>query len=165
MPVAFDNRKRAISYRISSFLLTIGVIIIITLIFFSNLVPEKDALINRRSATITVVVFYLFFGLYRYWLDLHYFYFSDVTNRLIFRFYSLRPFAKLKRSIEIPKDSFFDYTIENDFSGLKPNLVLSQKTLEGIKTYPPIRISALSKRERRNLGKILELHKKGNPDE
>jgi len=147
MPSTFDNRKTAIRYRISSFLLTILVIILLSVVFLSNLIPKDATLITKRNITLVVVGIYVLFGIYRYWLDLYYFYFSYQNQTIVIRFYSLRPFSQLKRSIEIPKHSLADYRIVYDWSGLKPGLVLVQKTIEGNKAFPAVSISALSKHQ------------------
>jgi hypothetical protein len=92
-------------------------------------------------------------------LKLFYFYLSDGGNKIIIRFFNVHPFLGKYKSIEIPRNSIKDYEIEESIFKFKRDLIISIKTTKGIGKYPPISISALTKKEQRDLEEWLKKQK------
>jgi len=88
-------------------------------------------------------------------MDYKYFYFSNNSKNLVFRFYSLRNFAGKPQSIEIPKQDFVKYDIVMSFFNKKESLILYQRTPKGIATYPPLSLTILNQKQKTELKRTL----------
>jgi hypothetical protein len=95
---------------------------------------------------------YLAWGLCR---DYTYFYFTDQSLKLVFRFYSITSFVRKPNSVEIKKTDFVKFEVTKKFMGLRKYLILYQSTAKGVAKYPPISISLLKKAEEKNLSDSL----------
>jgi len=146
-----DTKEEALTLRNTKTFVVIAfsVIIIVTVAF---------APFNQMTKSIIFGVLSVAFLIY-YWLQyqMHYtyFYFSNNSKNLVFRFYSLRFFSGKPKTIEISKSSFFKYDIVTDFFNKKDSLVLFQKTDRGIAKYPPISLTLLSKKQKTELKRAL----------
>lgn len=100
-------------------------------------------------------VIYISYVLYTFSLNYYYFSFNDDGDKLIFKFISLRPFYNKKMAIEIPKIDFKGYKFKMSFLNLKQELILTVKTKNGIASYPPISITALSLKHKKILERAL----------
>ena len=94
---------------------------------------------------------FLLFYWYQYNMRFTYFYFSNNSKNLIFKFYSLRNFHGKPRTIEIPKSSFVKFEIIRDFFDKRESLILYQKTTKGLAKYPPISLTLVSIKQRTEL--------------
>ena len=88
---------------------------------------------------------------YRNFLNFNYIYFSNETDKIILRYYPIKFFTKDFRSIEISKSSFRDFEEKKSFLGKKHDIILFQLTKKGIAKYPKISLSALNKKQKRDL--------------
>jgi len=100
------------------------------------------------------VIFLIFFW-FQYRMEYTYFYFSNNSKNLIFKFYSMRIFSGKPKTIEISKASFLRYEIVTDFFNKRESLVLYQKTDKGIAKYPPISLTLLGKNQKTELKRAL----------
>lgn len=144
----FDNQKTTI--RISLWKMFLAIFFAALIIFFLG----TDWFINpflgfERYELIAIsAVLYLLIIIFIYLLNLNYFYFNDDKDPIIIRYYPLRPFARKKNAIQIPKTSLAGFEIKKSFFGLKKSLILQQRTKQGTAKYPAIGIGALNNKER-----------------
>lgn len=103
--------------------------------------------LDRTELILITAGLYLLIIIILYLLDLNYVYFNDEGDQIVVRYYPMRPFARKKRAIQIPKISLAGFNIRRSFFGFRRTLVLQQKTKKGIATYPGIGITALNTRE------------------
>ena len=136
-------------------------------ITFVIIVYTLSVLITWRFVTLDVAVksfvygilslFFLIFFWFQYKLKYTYFYFSNNGSNLVFKFYSLQPFFGKARTIEIPKKNFMKSNIEASFFGKRDSLILFQKTPRGVAKYPPISLTLLNKKQKKELQKALKI--------
>jgi hypothetical protein len=131
--------------------MAISLTVIIPVICLSDFFTDPVLGISRELYVIIVCVVYIFYNLYRFFLNINFFFFNDQSEKIVIKFYSLRPFMQKRRSIEISKGSLVKYEIIRSFAGLKKSLVLYQKIKNNIAKYPPISVSALNNEEYKNL--------------
>lgn len=129
--------------------ISLSVLIIVTVVFapFGQMIKS----IIYGSLSVIFLVFYWF----QYQMHYTYFYFSNNSKNLVFRFYSLRFFSGKPKTIEMPKSSFLKYDIETSFFNKKDSLVLYQKTDKGVAKYPPISLTLLGKKQKTELKRAL----------
>lgn len=140
-------------------LVNMGVTVLFAaLIFMVMLFPffNKPFLGMNRGPIILIIalVYFIYVG-YTLLLDRYYIFLNDDGQKIIFRYYSLRPLNQVKHSVEVPKSSFQGFEITNTRFGLVPKIVLFQKKKAGVFRYPPVSLSALSKDELAKLKKLL----------
>jgi len=98
---------------------------------------------------------FLMFFWFQYKMNYSYFYFSNNSKNLIFRFYSMRIYSGKPKTIEISKDTFLKYDLVTTFFNKKESLVLYQKTARGIAKYPPISLTLLTTKQKTELKRAL----------
>jgi len=145
-----DTKEEATTLRkTKTFVLIIYLILIaLSFIFISD---RAILLLILGSLSVIFLLFYWF----QYKMEYTYFYFSNHSKNLVFKFYSLRNFYGKPKSIEIPKPNFVKYDIEMSFFNKKDSLLLYQKTPKGIAKYPPISITLLNKKQKTELKRTL----------
>jgi hypothetical protein len=146
-----DNQRKTISIRLRKFLLLLLCVSAIVVLYTTNLWVEPILGVTRVHMTVFLIAVILLYYLGDYYLDLNYIYFSDHGEKIILRYYSLRPMQNLKNSIEIPKTSFVNYEIQSSWFNLKPYLILYARTKGKTARYPSVCLSALSSQERENI--------------
>ena len=130
--------------------LAIYTVLIVSTVFFIPVDRTVEILICGALSAV-----FLMFYWFQYKMEYTYFYFSNNSNNLIFKFYTLRIFYGKPKTIEIPVKSFVKYDIVTDFFDKKDLLVLYQKTPKGIAKYPPISLTLLSKNQKTDLKRVL----------
>lgn len=151
--MTFDNKKKAIKLRFSSFLMVVATIVLILIVIYTDITEPLYSIGLTRNMVIAVIAGALVLtGVWRYMLDLHYVYFSDDEPSITIRYSSLRPFTTSKNAIVIEKERFEGFEIRRYLFGLKPYLVLAvSNNFNKIVKYPPISISGLNKKQRYKL--------------
>ena len=148
--MVIDIRRTAIRMRlrglITAFVFFIIILILLVVDFFSDV---------RMYLVLSLSFIYVANIIYSYLKDYYYIYFSDEGNKILFRYYSMRPLSQAKRSIEIPKGNLARYEIITGTLGLRTKIIFYQKVKEGVYKYPPVNISALSKLENDQLVQTL----------
>jgi hypothetical protein len=157
-----NNQLRTIKYKIRKFVFLLLFVLLIIFIHFTNVMSEPRFGISKVHLTIVFSGFILLYYILEYWIDFQYVYFSDLGDRIILRYYSLRPMQGLKNSIEIPKSHFVRFEILRSFLNLRPKLVLYARNKNQIAKYPPVCLSALTKKEREKIILSLQRLSKGN---
>lgn len=147
--------KTAINRRLAGFILTIATGSIVAAILTTDLVKNGFMGLNKTELVVAVIALYLLILLYNFLMDYHYFYYNDNDDKIVIKFYSLRPFSKKHNVIEIPKKKLEKFHFKNSFMNLKQHLILYQKMNKGIAKYPPLNITLLKENERSGLKKSL----------
>ena len=146
-----DTKEEALTLRKTKIFVVIAVSvpIIVTVVFSPLDQMAKSTIYGALSSA-----FFIFYW-FQYQMHYTYFYFSNNSKNLVFRFYSLRFFSGKPKTIEIPKTSFCKYDIETSFFNKKDSLVLYQKTGKGVAKYPPISLTLLSRKQKTELKRAL----------
>ncbi len=136
----------------------IAIFFVVLIVFFlgSKWFNKPFLGLERSHLILIAACLYLLITIFIIFLDLNYFYFNDDTDRIILRYYPIRPIARKKRVIEISKIALAKFNIKKSFLGLKKSLILYQKVKKTIAKYPPIGITSLTKTEREMLVKQLD---------
>ena len=146
--MTIDIHRTAIRMRLrglfTAFIFSTIILIILIVEFFD----ESHLGISRGYLLLFFSVIYFVIIVYNYLRDYYYIYFNDETNKIVLRYYSMRPLSQTKRSIEIPRGSFSKYEIQNSLFGIKEKIIIYQKVKTGVYKYPPVSITALSPAEK-----------------
>ena len=151
----FDNQHTTIRVYLWKMFLAIFFAVVIVFFLASQWFNKPFLGLERSGLILIAVVLYLLIIIFIYILDLKYIYFNDDGDRIILRYYPIRPLARKKRSIEIPKTALAKYEIRRSFLNLNRSLVLYQRVKNKVAKYPPIGITSLTKKEREMLEKQL----------
>jgi hypothetical protein len=142
----------------------IALIILVVVICGLLFIPFDSDLINGLENSILAVFMagsYLIYSLYESFRNYNYIFFSDESDRLILRYFSVALFTKAKNSIEIPRKEFAGYQLNSFFMRYRETIILFRKTSKGVARYPPVSLTALSNEERDSMLRVLdELGKK-----
>jgi hypothetical protein len=155
-----DNQKKTIGLRLRNLLFLILYGSIIILVYTTTFLDEPYKFLTKNLLSILLTIIFFSYYVYYYILDLNYIYFNDAGQKIIIRFYSLRPLSSNKNSIEILKTDLYKFEIIEKLFGLKEKLVIYQKTKSGIAKYPPICLSALNNEEKTKLQEALKKYKR-----
>ena len=109
---------------------------------------------------LALVVCYALFYCWGIFRGHGYFFYSDNSTKLIFRFYKLRPLGRKLKMIEIPKSEFGGFQIRSYAGGFWKRLFVMQHMKGKVAKYKPISISLLSKKEIAGLEESLNLYRK-----
>jgi hypothetical protein len=153
--MTFDNSKTIINLRIKLFGATIVFIAFIILAYFSKTIKFPILGMTDTTWTLILIAVYLFIAFLPMILNYQFIFFSDDTDKIVFRYFNAGIVGGKKNSIEIEKRSFYGYKLESKFFGLIQSIILLQKFQEGVAKYPPVYISALSGEEKDRIIKSL----------
>lgn len=101
---------------------------------------------------------YLLIIVISWFRGLNYFYFDDKGDKIVIRYYPIRPLGRKKKAIQIPKISFAGFEIRRTSLGLKKVLILKQHVKKSVAKYPPIGITSLTRAELEMLEKQLSVY-------
>jgi len=150
-----DNSKTIISSRIKLFAVTV--------LFLAYIIMSYAAKIFKLTLfgwsdtlwTIILAAIWIFIALLPMILNHQYVSYSDDDETIVFRYFTSGIVGGRKNSIEIEKRTFAGYKTEKQLWGLSLSITLYQNLEKGIAKYPPIHISALTKKERAKIFKSL----------
>ena len=150
-----DNSKTIISSRIKLFAVTV--------LFLAYIIMSYAAKIFKLTLfgwsdtlwTIILATIWIFIALLPMILNHQYVSYSDDDETIVFRYFTSGIVGGRKNSIEIEKRTFAGYKTEKQLWGLSLSITLYQNLEKGIAKYPPIHISALTKKERAKIFKSL----------
>ncbi len=160
--MVIDNAKIVIRDRMMMYIMAISLTVIIPVICLSDFFDNPVFGLSREIYVIVVCAAYILYNVYRFFLNINYFFFNDQSEKIILKYYSLRPFMQKHRSIEIAKGSLVKFEVNTSFIRRKKGLILYQKINNKIAKYPPVSISALNKEEYDNLVTALNKHISNN---
>ncbi len=154
----FDNSKTIISLRIKLFAATVVFLAYIVLTYIAKLLKFPLLGMSDTTWTLILVVIYLIIAFLPMILNYQYVFYSDDTEKIIFRYFTAGIVGGRKNTVEIDKRTFSGYEIEPELFGLRQKITLYQRFNEGVAKYPPFYISALSRDERAKMVKSLNLY-------
>ena len=146
-----DTKEAAATlWKTKTFVIIVFSVSVFVTAYFVNIDPLFKYIIYGTLSIVLLVFFWI-----QYQMNYTYFYFSNNSKNLVFRFYSLRVISGKPRTIEISKTNFAKYDIVTSFFDKKDSLVLYQKTPKGVAKYPPISLTLLSKSQKTDLKRTL----------
>lgn len=143
----FDNRNTVLRLNKIRYIVLLIFITLISIVIWSGWFENQVLGLGKLTYSITISIIYLFYLMISYILNYNFLSYKDDGNKLLIRFVSFRPFDNAKKAIEIEKKNFGGYQVQKSFFNLKTELILNIKTKNGIAKYPPISISALTKKQ------------------
>jgi len=143
----FDNQTTTIRVYLWKMILAIFFAFLIILFLTTRWFSKPVLGIDRSVFVLISAGLYIFIMLFSYLLNLNYIYFKDDGDLIIIRYFPMRPLGRRKKAIQIPKISLAGFEIKKSLFGIKKSLILHQKTKKGNAKYPPIGITALTKKE------------------
>lgn len=151
----FDNRQTIIKLNKRRYLSFIIYALGLIFLFFSGWFERPVLGIEKSKYVIVISLLYILYLVVSYILNYTFFSFNDEGDTYTLRFVSLRPFDSEKKSIVLQKNYFRGIKIEESFFNFKKELIVFADTKNGVVSYPPISISALSKSHVLILKKLL----------
>jgi hypothetical protein len=157
--MVIDIKRKLISLQLGRlgwiiFVTAVSVLFVYDILIPKSFTPYKVWIIVGLSCCYTL---YYCWGLFRGYA---YFFYSDNTSKLVFRYYRLRPFGRKLKMIEIPKNDFAGFRIEQPMGGFRKKLFVSQRMKGKTAQYKAISISLLSKKDIKRLQESLQLYKR-----
>lgn len=156
--MTFDNSKTIISLRIKLFAATVVFLAYIVLTYIAKIIKFPLLGMSDTTWTLILVAIYLIIAFLPMILNYQYVYYSDDTEKIIFRYFTAGIVGGRKNTVEIDKRTLSGYEIVPELFGLRQKITLFQRFNEGVAKYPPFYISALSKEERAKMVKSLNLY-------
>lgn len=156
--MTFDNSRTIISVRIKLFAATVIFLGYIILAYVAEIIKFPLLSMSDTAWTIFLVAIYIVVAFLPMLLNYQFISYSDEGEKIIIRYFSAGMVGGKKNSIEINKNLFSGYKIESGFFGRIQSIILFQKFKDGVAKYPPVYISALTRKERNMLIRSLDLH-------
>lgn len=162
MKVIIDNKKTVIRDRKLQLLLPIFILIIISILLFSNLMINPIGGVSRHTVIVILLVIYAFTVVFTILRNYHYFSLEIDNQNIVIRYYRLKPFSlqSQNKKLEIPIQNFKKFEIIKSFLNIKQDLIVFQSKDRQLFRYPPVSISALDKKEKKILVDTLNSLKK-----
>ncbi len=145
--MTFDNSRTIISLRIKLFVAIVILIAFLILTYIAKMIKFPFLGISETLWMVILIGVNLFIAFLPMFLNYQYVYFSDDSEKIIFRYFTAGIVGGRKNSVEIDKRTFSGYKLESRLFGLIQSVTLFQKFQEGDAKYPPIYISALTREE------------------
>lgn len=155
-----NNRREIIAIKLRQLFVTVALIAILTILYTTEWIKTPLLGFERKDIALFFLGLYILYLAYQLALNRNYIFFTDDGAKIIFRYYSIRPFSKGTHSIEIPKKDFHHYALRNPFPYLIPKIILFQKLPGGIGKFPAISLSSLKRKEIRDLKRCLDAYLK-----
>lgn len=127
---------------------------IVGVLFFLYISPEAS--ITKYHIIIAISLLFIVISIVGALHKPYYFYFDDINDVLVFRYYPIGILHSKKNSIQIPKEHLVKFEITKFFFGLEEKLTLYQKYRKKVAKYSPISLSAVSRKDREKLKLTLE---------
>lgn len=156
--MTFDNSRKIISLRIKLFF---GIVILIAFFILTYIAKILKFPILGMSESIWMMILIginLFIAFLPMIMNYQFIYFSDDSEKIVFRYFTAGIVGGRKNSVEIDKRLFAGYKIKTSMFGLMHSVVLYQKINDGVAKYQPVYISALSRDEKAKLIRTLNLY-------
>lgn len=149
--MTFDNKKQAVDLRIQKSIALIILVIVFGGIYFTNLVVDGALGLTRNQFAGLMLGLFMLYFLYLFLRDYNYIYYSDTGDKLILRYFRLRPLDNKKSAIEFKKSELHQFELQRTFFNLNESLVIFRKTQKGVAKYPPVSLTAIGKQDREKL--------------
>lgn len=145
--MTIENKSTVIRIFLRKMILAIITVVIIVAILATNWFKPGLLGITQYQWILLVAAIYLLLIVGSWLRGLNYFYFNDKGDKLIIRYYAIRPLGRKKKAVQIPKTALAKYEIIKTNMGLKKVLILHQHVKKSVAKYPPIGITSLTSNE------------------
>jgi K+ transporter len=142
-----DNQKTVIRVFLRKMLIAIITVVIIVAILATNWFKPELLGITQYQWIVLVAAIYILLVVGSWLRGLNYFFFNDQGDKLIIRYYPIRPLGRTKKAVQIPKTALAKYEIVKTNLGLKKVLILHQHVKKNVAKYPPIGVTSLTREE------------------
>jgi hypothetical protein len=156
--MTIENQKTVIRIFLRKMLIAIITVVIMVSMLATNWFKPELLGITQYQWIVLVAAIYLLLIGGSWFRGLNYFYFNDKGDKLIIRYYAIRPLGRRKRALQIPKTALAKYEIIKTNLGLKKVLILHQHVKKNVAKYPSIGITSLSRDELSRLEQQLSLY-------
>jgi hypothetical protein len=157
-----DNQRTIYRIWLRKLINTIIFTAAIVIVMFLNIFDSPGSVITKYHIIIAISLVFIILSVIGALRNPYYFHFNDINDVLVFRYYPVGIFNSRKNSIEIPKQHFVKFEIRKFFLGMEEKLILYQVFRKKVANYPPISLSALSKREKEKLFLALTTYSRKN---
>jgi hypothetical protein len=156
--MTLDNSKTIIGIRIKLFGATIVFIAYFILAYAAKIIKFPLLGMGETFWIVILTALYAFIVLLPMILNYQFVFYSDDTDKIVFRYFTSGIVGGKKNSVEIDKKSFGGYKTETRMFGLIQSIILFQNFREGVAKYPPVYISAMTKEEKAKIFKALNFY-------
>ncbi len=156
--MTIDNQKTVIRVFLRKMLIAIITVVIIVAMLATNWFKPDLLGITQYQWIVLVAAIYILLVVGSWLRGLNYFYFNDKGDKLIIRYYPIRPLGRTKKAVQIPKTALAKYEIVKTNLGLKKVLILHQHVKKNVAKYPPIGVTSLTREELSRLEQQLSLY-------
>jgi hypothetical protein len=155
--MVIDIQRTILRKNLRAFILAIIFILLILVLLLTYLYENQFFGLTNYHLAIIIAGFYVLYMLFNALRQYYYVYFSDDHDKVILRYFPTGVFTHRKNSIEIPKRDFAGYEKKRWLFGYREKIILKVHTSRGTAKYPPVSLSALSRKEKGNLYQALDL--------
>ena len=155
--MTFDNSLTIKIQRLTLFGASVALLAFIALTYFERLIKYPLLGMSDTAWTIMLIIIYLIIVFMPWIRKYQFIYYSDEGDSIIIRYFESGIFGGRKNSVEINKKTFSGFKTDSGLLGLVQSITLFQQYKEGVAKYPPVYISALSRKERKKVIKSLRL--------
>lgn len=155
-----DNQKTVYRIWLRKLIFTIAFTASVVIVLFLDVFDQPDSIITKYHLIIAIAVVFIIISLIGILKSPYYFYFDDINDVLVFRYYPIGFFNSKKNSVQIPKQNFVKFETSKFFLRTQEKLILYQVYRKKVAKYPPISLSALTKQEREALKETLKQYTK-----
>lgn len=156
--MTIDNQKTVIRIFLRKMFIAIITVVIIVAVLATEWFKPQLLGITQYQWIIGVAAIYILLVAGSWLRGLNYFYFNDKGDKLVIRYYPIRPLGRTKKAVQIPKTALAKYEIVKRNLGLKKVLILHQHVNKNIAKYPPIGVTSLTREELSRLVQQLSLY-------
>ena len=154
--MVIDIQRTIIRKNLRAFILAIIFMVIILLLLITYIYEDQLFGLTNYHLAIIIAGIYVFYMLFNMLRRYYYVYFSDDNAKVIMRYFPATAFTKKKNSIEIAKRDYAGYEKKKWLFGFRERIVLMVHTPRGTAKYPPVSLSALSRKEKESLYRALD---------
>jgi hypothetical protein len=151
-----DIQRTILKKNLRAFIIAIVFVVLISLLLITYIYEDQLFGLTKYHLAIFFASVYVLYMVFNTLRQFHYVYFSDAGERIVLRYFPMGAFTYKKHSIEIGKSEFTGYEIKKQLFGLREKLILKAKTGKGLAKYPPVSISALTRKEKESLIRALD---------
>lgn len=156
-----DNQRNTYRIWIRRLIMAIIFTLAIIVILFLPWFEDEELWLTKYHLIIAIALIYIIINVVNY-LKIPYFVsYNDQGEMIVMRYYQLSLFTNKKHSIEIPKNQFIKFELQNFLFGTQQKIILYQHFKNRVAKYPPISLSALDKEDREKIIGSLSGYVKG----
>lgn len=143
-----DNENTVVKLQALKYIYIIAVLTIIAILYTTGIEPFLIEQLGISNALISffLVLAYIIYYFYHLYVKTSYLYLSDDGDKIVIRFYQLKPMNPKKSAFEIPKSQFLKFTYHKSF--LREEVTVYQKQGSSVSKYPPFSLKGISKEQK-----------------